>query len=157
MTKKRGGGPKPKYHYWLTDKGLNKIKDWAIEGKTNQEIAGKMGIAVSTLYEWLNKHGELVEALKSSKEVVDDQVEDTLLKRALGYFTTETRTETYKDGSIKVITTTKEILPDVTAQIFWLKNRRRDQWRDRQDLEHTGKDGGGIKIELAGEVKEWAK
>lgn len=157
MTKKRGGGPKPKYHYWLTDEGLDKIKDWAIEGKTNQEIAGKMGIAVSTLYEWLNKHTELTEALKVSKEVVDDQVEDTLLKRALGYYSTETRTETYKDGSIKVITTTKEILPDVTAQIFWLKNRRRDQWRDRQDLEHTGKDGGGIKIELAGDVKEWAK
>ena len=157
MTKKRGGGPKPKYHYWLTDEGLNKIKDWAIEGKTNQEIAGKMGIGVSTLYEWLNKHIEIVEALKVSKEVVDDQVEDTLLKRALGYMSTETRTETYKDGSIKVITTTKEILPDVTAQIFWLKNRRREQWRDRQDLEHTGKDGGGIKIELAGEVKEWAK
>lgn len=157
MTKKRGGGPKPKYHYWLTDEGLNKIKDWAAEGKTNQEIAEKMGIGVSTLYEWLNKHTELVEALKVSKKVVDDQVEDTLLKRALGYFSTETRTETYKDGSIKVITTTKEVLPDVTAQIFWLKNRRRDQWRDRQDLEHTGKDGGDIKIELAGEVKEWAK
>ena len=157
MTKKRGGGPKPKYHYWLTDEGLNKIKDWAVEGKTNQEIASKMGIGASTLYEWLNKHPEIVEALKVSKEVVDDQVEDTLLKRALGYLTIETRTETYRDGSIKVITTTKEILPDVTAQIFWLKNRRRDQWRDRQDLEHTGKDGGGIKIELAGEVKEWAK
>ena len=157
MTKKRGGGPKPKYHYWLTDEGLNKIKDWAVEGKTNQEIASKMGIGASTLYEWLNKHPEIVEALKVSKEVVDDQVEDTLLKRALGYLTIETRTETYRDGSIKVITTTKEILPDVTAQIFWLKNRRRDQWRDRQDLERTGKDGGGIKIELAGEVKEWAK
>lgn len=157
MTKKRGGGPKPKYHYWLTDEGLNKIKEWAVEGKTNQEIANKMGIGVSTLYEWLNKHVELTEALKVSKEVIDDQVEDTLLKRALGYMSTETRTETYKDGSTKVITTTKEILPDVTAQIFWLKNRRRDQWRDRQDLEHTGKDGGDIKIELAGDIKEWAK
>lgn len=37
---------------------------------------------------------------------------------------------------------TKEVLPDTTAQIFWLKNRRPDRWRDKQDIEHSGQIGG---------------
>lgn len=32
----------------------------------------------------------------------------------------------------------KEVEPDTTAQIFWLKNRKPDKWRDKQDVQISG-------------------
>ena len=65
---------------------------------------------------------------------MDRQVENALLKRALGYEYDEITTEYGKE--IKRVT--KQVVPDVTAQIFWLKNRKPDQWRDKQQIEHSG-------------------
>lgn len=70
-------------------------------------------------------------ALKKGKEVVDRQVENALLKRALGYKYTETRTKTENGEITETITIEKEVIPDVTAQIFWLKNRKPEAWRDK--------------------------
>ena len=119
-----------KYEYWLTSEGLLKLEAWARNGLTDEQIAGNAGIAV-----------EISEALKRGKEVVDIQVENALLKRALGYSYTEKKTENGPDGK-KVTVTVKEVIPDTTAQIFWLKNRRPDVWRDKQEIEHGGKIGG---------------
>ena len=71
------------------------------------------------------------EALKKGKEIVDIQVENALLKRALGYEYMEERVEISEKDGRKVIQMTKTVPPDTTAQIFWLKNRRPDQWRDK--------------------------
>lgn len=68
-------------------------------------------------------------------------MENALLKRALGYSYTETKVENGPDGK-KVTKTVKEVLPDTTAQIFWLKNRRGNKWKDKQDVEHSGQIGG---------------
>lgn len=73
---------------------------------------------------------EISEALKKGKEIVDIQVENALLKRALGYSYTEVMTEESTDGS-KHRETVKFVPPDTTAQIFWLKNRRPEFWRDK--------------------------
>jgi hypothetical protein len=73
-------------------------------------------------------------ALKQGKEVVDRQVENALLKRALGYRYKEV---TEEHGEVSKVVT-KEVQPDAVAQIFWLKNRKPDVWRDRKDLEHSG-------------------
>src|SRR5699024_1109586 len=81
-----------------------------------------------------DEHPALSAALKRGKEVVDREVENALLKRALGYRYKEV-TEEYGEVT-KVVT--KEVQPDTTAQIFWLKNRKPDMWRDRKDLEHSG-------------------
>lgn len=81
------------------------MRGWARDGLTDEQIAGKMGISASTLYEWQRKYSEISEALKKGKEIVDYEVESALLRKAL--------------------------LGDVTAAIFWLKNRRRDKWRDK--------------------------
>ena len=96
-----------------------------------------MGVTAACLYKWQNQFVELVEALKRGKAPVDDEVECALLKRARGGFTIkETRIERWKDadGIMRdhMIETTKEVPPDTTAQIFWLKNRRPDLWRDRR-------------------------
>lgn len=119
-----------KYEYWLTEDGLILLEGWARDGLTDEQIASNMGIGSSTLYAWKNKHREIVEALKKGKEVVDYQVENALLKRALGYFYEEVMDEQSEDG-VKHRVTKKFLPPDVTAQIIWLKNRKSKQWRDK--------------------------
>lgn len=134
---------KAKYAEWLTPEGLLKIEGWARDGLTDEQIAKNMGVSVSTLNNWKNMHPDILESLKRGKEVVDRQVENALLKRALGYEYTETTREAVKDpdtGDVEMRVTkkvTKQVVPDTTAQIFWLKNRKPDKWRDKPGYEDT--------------------
>lgn len=127
---------KGKYQRWLEPEGLQLLEGWARDGLTDEQIADNMGISTSTLYDWKNKYSEISEALKKGKEIVDIQVENALLKRALGYSYSEVTTE--KDGNkIKQKITKKQVIPDTTAQIFWLKNRRPDKWRDKPPIDDS--------------------
>lgn len=129
---------KGKYEKWLTPEGLLKLEGWAREGLTDEQIAGKMGIHRDTLNEWKKKYSDISDTLKRGKEVVDLQVENALLKRALGYEYEEV-TEEYELGTLtKKKVTKKQVIPDTTAQIFWLKNRRPDKWKDKQDVQVSG-------------------
>ncbi|WP_143476963.1 transposase [Clostridioides difficile] len=122
-----------KYEYWITEEGLIKIEGWARDGLIDEQIASKMNIAPSTLYDWKKKYSEISESLKKGKEVIDRQVENALLKRALGYEYDEI---TYEEGQ-ETKRVTKQVVPDTTAQIFWLKNRKPAEWRDKQIVEST--------------------
>lgn len=246
---------KGKYEYWLTPEGLLKLEGWARDGLTEEQIASNMGIAVSTLNNWKNSYVEILESIKKGKEVVDRQVENALLKRALGYKYTEVTKERIVDSGQKkrhggeselterewefaikyfgekccycgkymdnptkdhikplnaggtlsrdnvlpcckscnsskkdnemmswyqsrpfydknrmakifdyvqfvislgdflneetgelVVTkeVTKEVVPDTTAQIFWLKNRKPNDWRDKNKVELEGEVGVNI-------------
>lgn len=128
---------KGKYVEWLTKEGLLLIEGWARDGLTDEQIAHNMGIATKTLYNWKNDHLPILHALKKGKEVVDRLVENALLKRALGY-TYEEVTEEESENGMKRKVVVKEVIPDTTAQIFWLKNRKPELWRDKQQLEHLG-------------------
>lgn len=134
---------KGKYADWLTPEGLLKIEGWARDGLTDEQISRNMGIGTTTLYRWKDEFEEIRESLKRGKEVVDRQVENALLKRALGYEYTETTREAVQDpnsGEVKMQVTkkvTKQVAPDTTAQIFWLKNRKPDKWRDKPAYEDT--------------------
>ena len=119
-----------KYQRWLEPDGLLLLEAWARDGMTDVQIAKKCGITTTTLYDWKNKYAIISEALKKGKEVVDVGVENALLKRALGYEYQEVMVEESEDG-YKRRTTTKSMPPDVTAIIYWLKNRKRDVWRDK--------------------------
>lgn len=132
---------KGKYEYWLSPDGLLRLEAYARDGLTDEQIAHNMGISPATLYNYKRDHLEILEALKKGKEVVDIEVENALLKRALGYSYEEKKVEVSEEGT-KVTKTIKEVVPDTTAQIFWLKNRRPDRWRDKQDIEHSGQIGG---------------
>lgn len=128
---------KGKYQEWLEPEGLLKIEGWARDGLTDEQIANNIGISVSCLNNWKNKYVEILESLKRGKEVIDRQVENALLKRALGYEYTETTRE-YIPELDEMKTTkkvTKQVAPDTTAQIFWLKNRKPEKWRDKQEYE----------------------
>ena len=135
---------KGKYEKWLEPDGLLLLEAWARDGLTDEQIAHNMGITRETLRVWKNKFSVISAALKRGKEVVDVEVENALLKRALGYTYTETTKErgvNPETGKVELITTkvvTKEVVPDTTAQIFWLKNRRPDLWRDKQNVELSG-------------------
>lgn len=133
---------KGKYEYWLTDEGRTLLEGWAREGMTDEEIikniikkTGK--IHPSTFYDWKKKYPEISESLKKGKEIVDYKVENTLLKRALGYEATEKIKELKENPETgeKELTVVKEITkhipPDTLALFYWLKNRRPDKWRDK--------------------------
>ena len=102
-------GAHGKYEYWLTQDGLTLLEGWARDGLTDEQISKNIGINPATLYEWKKKYSDISESLKKGKEVVDFEVENALLKKAL-------------DG-------------DTTAQIFWLKNRRPKNWRDKPTVD----------------------
>lgn len=125
---------KGKYEEWLTPEGLLKIEGWARDGLIDEQIAAKCNISVSTLNEWKKRFPTVSESLKKGKEVIDRKVENALLKRALGYKYNEVTKELVKNletGELELKTTkivTKEVTPDTTAQIFWLKNRKSDDW-----------------------------
>lgn len=122
---------KGKYEYWLTPEGLLKIEGWARDGLTDEQIAQNIRISRDTLYAWKKRYPDISDALKRGKEVVDRQVENALLKRALGY----TYEEITYEGGVETKRVVKEVVPDTTAQIFWLKNRKREAWADRQNIE----------------------
>ena len=134
---------KGKYEDWITPEGLLKVEGWARDGLTDEQIAANIGIRAGTLYDWKNRFPDFSEALKKGKEVVDRQVENALLKRALGYTYEETTREPVLNpdtGKVELTitkTVTKQVAPDTTAQIFWLKNRRPDKWRESRSIEIT--------------------
>lgn len=135
---------KGKYEKWLEPDGLLLLGSWARDGLTDEQIAKNMGICRDTLIQWKKRFPDISDTLKKGKEVVDVEVENSLLKRAMGCTVTEETQELMinpNTGKRELVTTKKvikEIPPDTTAQIFWLKNRRPDLWRDKQSMELSG-------------------
>lgn len=136
---------RPKLDKWLTETNLEKIRAWARQGLSDVDIAAKMKINRSTLYAWRSRSQELEDAVNEAKDEADALVENALYKRAVGYKYTETRTETLlnPDGTVngvtKVVQTTREVIPDITSIIFWLKNRQPARWRnvDNEQMNDT--------------------
>lgn len=135
-----------KYEKWIEQEGLSLIEGWARDGLTDEQIAGNMGVSRSTLNSWKDRYPDILDALKKGKEIVDRQVENALLKRALGYEYEEIK-EKYEFGELSERTVTKkQVAPDTTAQIFWLKNRKPKDWRDKQErLDNTTEDNDMVK------------
>ncbi|MGF2089691.1 helix-turn-helix domain-containing protein [Enterococcus casseliflavus] len=129
---------KGKYEEWLTEEGLLKLEGWARDGLTDEQIAKNIGIQRPTLYDWKKKYSDISDALKRGKEVVDRQVENALFKRAIGYEYKEVTKELTEAGIVVTKIVTKQQAPDTTAQIFWLKNRKPDEWRDKKETEVSG-------------------
>lgn len=113
-----------KYKEWLLPENLLRIQGWAMDGLIDSQIAENMGISYSTFKEWKNKHSAILTVLKISKDVADRQVENALFKAAT------------KEGN-------------VTAQIFWLKNRKPKKWRE-QRREQEQQEAPTINITLKG-------
>lgn len=129
----------------MTDDGLLRVEGWARDGLTDEQIARNMGVAYSTFRDWIGKFSALSASLKKGKAPVDIEVENALLKRATGYTVKlkkpikvkTTKRVTGKgevtEERIEYVDEEQYIPPDTTAQIFWLKNRRPDKWRDKRE------------------------
>lgn len=106
-------------------------------GATDREIAEFFEVNEATLYRWKLKHQDFCEALKTGKEVSDERVERSLYRRAVGYSYEAVKIMQFR-GEEVTVPYVEHVPPDVVACIFWLKNRRRDLWRDKVDHEHAG-------------------
>ena len=136
-------GAKPKYTEWLTHDGLLRIEGWARDGLSLAQIAHNVGVADSTFRRWKEENEALSAAIKRGNAPVDLEVENAMLKSALGHKETvrkavKVKTEKQKVGEGKIVEEHIEyvdeevyIPPQVVAQIFWLKNRRPDKWKDK--------------------------
>lgn len=134
---RRKGGRKSKYHTHIKPR-LAEIEAWARDGLTDEQIAKNLNVGVSTFHKYKNEYIELVESLKKGKEIVDVEVENAMLKRALGYEYEEVRTlieEVDGKKKKKVEKVIKHVPADVTAGIFWLRNRKGNAWSNKEEID----------------------
>lgn len=136
---------KGKWEKWVEPDNLLLLGSWARDGATDEDIAKQIGINVSTLYDWKKKHPEISEALKINKGIADVKIENALFRKALGCTVTEKTISRVKQPDGQIVeterTVQREIPPDTTAAIFWLKNRKPKSWRDKQEVELSGNVG----------------
>lgn len=115
---------------WLDNDKLILLEGWARDGLTKEQIANNIGIGRTTLYEWEQKEPNIANTLKKGREVVDFEVENALLKNAL-------------EGN-------------VTAQIFWLKNRKKNEWREKIEVPTNPQELSKVE-ELLNKIKDEAQ
>lgn len=132
---KHAGGRPSKYKEGFADQA----RKLCLLGATDSDLASFFEVNEDTINEWKKVHLEFSESLKAGKDLADATVADRLYKRATGY--------EHADVDIKVVAgqivqtgLIKHYPPDTPAAIFWLKNRQKDKWRDRQEVDHTTKD-----------------
>lgn len=126
------------------------VEGYAREGMIEKEIASKLNISVATFETYKTKYPEFLEALKRGKAPVDIEVEKALLRRALGYDFKEHKTINSDKEGFKEEDIYKHQPGDTTAMIFWLKNRKPDKWRDKQDIEMSGSVG----VQIIDDIEE---
>ena len=150
MTQKKNNGGRPKKY---DPKVTPQLAKWMCRsGLTDKQISKELGIAVATIHAWKKKYPEFSDSLKEPKDFVDSLVEDCLLKRAIGYEYEEVKMIAKKDEdgeskTVRIEKTRKTVLPDTTAQIFWLKNRKPEQWREK--IEPSGASADSLAETLA--------
>lgn len=107
-------------------------------GATDQEIADFFEVEVRTVYRWKGEFEEFCQALKAGKEEADTRVERSLYQQAIGYEQDEVKIFMPGGADKPVYAPYRaKVAPNVTAAIFWLKNRRSQDWRDKTEQSVT--------------------
>ena len=155
---------KGKFHIWLQEDNLIRIESWARMGLTDEQIAKNMGVNKTTLYDWIKKFPDISNSIKKGKAPIDFEVENALFKRAIGYEYEEVETtiEEIDGKQRKRIKKIKKVaLPETSAMIFWLKNRKPEQWRKlnpvveaklNAETEKLLREAENLSLETTGEV-----
>ena len=137
--------PRVNINYWISEEGLRIIATWASSGITDQQLAGNIGISRDTLAKWRKRCPQLETVLQRSKSAADAVVVNALYRAACGGKHTEiTREAAYNAAGQPILgedgepilrvskTVEKTVAPNVTACIFWLRNRDKESWRDQR-------------------------
>jgi hypothetical protein len=142
------GGRPPKFRPEFVDQA----RKLAALGATDREIAEFFDVEERTVYRWKHDHEEFCQALKTGKDFADDRVEQSLYRKAVGYSFDSEKIFQY-EGVVVRAPTVEHVPPSDTAAIFWLKNRRKDEWRDRHEVQHSV-DGDLATILLAARTRK---
>lgn len=115
----------------------------ARNGLTNEQIAEKMEVATSTMTLWMKEYPLFSDAIRKGREEPDDLVEKSLFRLATGYRHCVQKPMVVSVGNnagseVQIVDFEEAIAPNPTAMIFWLKNRRPEKWRDKQEIEQVG-------------------
>jgi len=123
--------------------------NYALLGAIDKEMSDLFNVSEQTLNTWKKQYPEFLESIKKGKTIADAGVASKLFKRAVGYDYSELHVEKKGRKVVSRKTVNKHMPPDTTAQIFWLKNRQPEKWRDKQDVD--------LKADIKGSVpiKEW--
>ncbi|MEB7723398.1 transposase [Mammaliicoccus fleurettii] len=128
---------------------LEEIEAWCRDGLIDEDISKLLGVAYSTFKEYKKNKPALLDALKRNKAIADIRVEESLYNKATSktikkMVPIKLKRTYVEDGYvlaeeyIEMVEVEEEIPPDTTAMIFWLKNRKPTEWRDKRDVEHSG-------------------
>lgn len=123
-------------------------------GATDKDMADFFGVSEQTLNAWKQQQPVFLESLKKGKTLADATVASKLYHRAIGYEHPEIITATHQGQITDTMEVTKHYAPDPTAAIFWLKNRQPRQWRDKQEVEHSGEGGGPLQVLFSPKMKK---
>jgi molecular chaperone DnaK (HSP70) len=118
---------------------------WAA-GFTDAEVAQKVGVSVDAIYDWDKKHAAFSQSRLRGKAIADQLVEKALFKRATGFVAPDCHVSQF-EGDITITDIEKHYPPDTAAIVFWLKNRKPKEWRDRTEL-HVSEECAGVPAEV---------
>lgn len=116
---------------------VEKARELCENGATNRELADFFRVNETTIWQWAHTFPAFSNALKVGKELADERVVQSLYRRAVGYSFDSVHISNYQ-GMVSQTPIVEHVPPDVTAGIFWLKNRRPAEWRDVKAVEHSG-------------------
>lgn len=119
-------------------------------GATDVELADFFGVSVRTLHRWKIESEEFCHSIKAAKAEADDRIERALYERASGFEYKEQQAIKVKVGpheeKVEIVDVERMAPPDTTAMIFWLKNRRPENWRDKVDHTLANPDGSALNL-----------
>lgn len=169
VKKVKGASGRQRWREWSENEDNQRILSaWARAGMTDEEISHHIGISRSTLAEWKKKYPQIGKALAVGKDFADRLVEDSLYKKALGFYVMEQKTfkvknveydpDTGKRISEKEELQTAEerhyVEPDIKAIIFWLKNRKPEIWKEKILENSVDEEGSGVLILTPAQVEK---
>ena len=120
---------------------VEQVKELAANGATIMQIAESFGVTKPTIYAWRNKFPDFLAALNVNKAIADEIVERSLYERATGYSHESVKIFCNKDGEVVQVPFIEHVAPDPTSMIFWLKNRKPKDWREKSEVEIPGLSG----------------
>lgn len=131
MTAKKKTGRPSKY----TEDTAQLAMNYCLLGATDEDLARYFEVTTTTIDTWKNKHPEFLGAIKEGKDEADAKVAQSLYNRALGYSHPDTKFATHEGLITDSKEYTKHYAPDPTSAIFWLKNRQKEKWRDKNEVD----------------------